>query len=477
MGRLLARDLEESLYEDEIAARNVGKTVSYYAVTDPDAFLRGINTLFEFKGHSLHSLPGPLKGRRADLEIAFTGGSKKRGRLTYYAIGKNHIEGSVDVVSIPVFNPEFLKATPFENQDRLVFLRSYSHILSRSFEETRSTITGTDLNSLLSNGFGLYRVEDLFTDARGGTDFHPVEELILLRENDLALQRLRCCYEYAMLKWIEVNLALRGSEEKITKPYKDHARSLGIISESDFRQAEALGFAGNAATHHSFMTYSGLQAALFLHWLRDFTGRTIGHHRLAKSKANGDALGNPYQFVRDDFEFGVRGAILDTINTLKIVEEKFPGSFDYISVEGRKVGKESILASAVYVLDQIRSRRVCFEEGEQMCLNFVNYCAKELRGKRSENFSVQDAMRAGVFVHNLFYRSKESNKSRLKGRGIWNGLDVNWSKGVRRKGRGITRFDAYGFQELIDTDETLATNLEFLGKVMASQPEYIQYKV
>jgi len=468
MAKLLVTDLVSRLLDDELSAEN--QEITYYAVTDPNLFLAGLDKLCELKGDP--QLTQPLKGRFESLKKVF---DSTRAPSTFY-IGNNYQNGRVEVISFPVIEARYLGGTVFAGSKRLVILRSDRRIFPGSHEEAKKTVTGADLETLTINGSGLYKIKDLLVESYGGTDLLAVENLILKNEVDLPLQRLRNCYEYAMGAWIKLSFKLNGMRLKDTKrPYKDVARAFGILSESDFRQAEALVFAGNAAVHHDFTIYSGLHAALFLHWLSDFVDRTIGFHRLPKSRVNEDLRGDIYRFITDDTDFKIRRALLDSLQAHKNLEQNDPAIFDNLPSKETTIRKEYIMEAAAYVME-VLGTKTQLEKGEQRYAEALNYWFKELRNGGTNSFTARDAVRAAVFAYNLFRFSKPTDVSRLSGTEIWEELDPNYLKAVKKKGRAIRRYDMLHFDELVRDNETLAAHLELLNDVIEAQPEYLRYK-
>ena len=454
MEKVLALRLEERLYEAECEANSKGRDMVYYIVTNPKRFLQDFLEIIGRKYLLTEERKSLDQTTKMVIDALTREEANKITRTEKLAKG-----GLVELIEIPIVDYRFTIKTPFESQETpIVIFR-----VSKEGEEQRpeETVTTADLEYICQNSKAarppaLKKVKNLFIDAINGTDLTAVRKLIDRKEVNLSLKRLREASEYTISTWIKTQLLMQGREfkEPEGRTYISYAKDEGIISRSDFAQAQACMYVGNAAIHHDFLAYTKLNAVLFLHWLADFTSRTIGFHRLPKSRVNGTSFSDTYIPILDEDEYRLRRAIFDQLQFLRAGEQ----SSQIIFTEKGQIYKEEVMGSAIRILKNLE-QVIKFEKGEAAFMQVINFWNNEIKNKNE--FTPQDAIRAAMFAHSIFYHSKNIDQHLDPFLGL-DDFDPNLILAIRKKGMHTKRFDYPGLKKY---ELQLQKELEIVARV------------
>lgn len=482
MGRISVYNLEKQLYEAEVKAaigQGEEREILYYVVTNCQRFEEGLARILEDKKQTAGAKRILEKREKKVKEALNRKEDNKKARIEQ--IGFDNRGGLIDIIEVPIIVPRFNEKTPFQEQQTPIILFRAYHKKGKP-QEWEKTITGTDIEyiyqSRCSSPDGspaLTKLKDHFIEAREGSDLTTVKKLLDRKEVNLSLRRLREAAEYAIVTWIKTQLASQGKnfEEPEGRNYVDYAKEEGLMSRSDISQAKAFMYAGNAAVHHDVLAYHKLDAILFLHWLTDFIGRTLGFHRMPKSRENGTSFSDAYEYTTNKPIYRIMRAINDQLQFLKRGEIELPYERDVVYMEnGERLKKEDVMMSSIKIVAKLGETSVRFHKGDIEFSKFINFCRNELRGGRPESLTPKDAIRAAMFAYSAFYKSKEIDTSHLGSGLLADELDVNFLLAVKRKGMTQLRYDLYKFRERLEPE--LQPQLELVSRVAHEYfPEYL----
>ena len=373
--------------------------------------------------------------------------------------------GLVSLIEIPIFDQRLTQATPLDGQSTPIVVFSVEDrekMKGVMSWEWQSSLTKQDLEYLCQTGKvspnlgkpSLVRLDNLFVEAIDGTGISAAKRYLGNRETSLALIRLRDVAEHTIKTWVDMNAVLQGQhhqddkDKKGSQSYLDRAKKAGLISRSDYAQSKAFMFVGNAAVHQSDLAYHRLSAILFTHWLDDLVGRTIGHHRMRKSRENGTSFSDNYEYTTEAEEYDARMAIFDSFQHLKRESAKIPAQKDIAHLEDGDVYKENLMGSAIRVLDRFGEICTNLNAGERALLNVVNFWKKELKKPRREmDFTAQDAIRAAMLAYSQWFESKDIDTERLEdSRTVFGTIDSNRTVAVKKKAMTTRRYERYNLE-------------------------------
>ncbi len=480
MVKVSVRQLEKDCYRLEGECYSRGDFVRYYLVTNVDSFKTRLRSWFEERkrilewAKEIESLRR-IKFRECEILKAFERlGEEKYVRVE--GIGFNPKRGLVDLIEIPVVEGSHNIETVFERKvTPLVLFRIFYPPKDEQIDRPRWTgnLTDVDLEYMAMLGEitqppELTLMQNIFSEAMGGSDLTMIKKLLIRKESNLGLRRLREAAEYTLLTLIKNHYLEIGDnfEEPLQKrAYAFQAKELGLLSSSDFAQTGAFMYAGNAAVHHDFLRYSQKNAILFLDWLTDFVQRTIGIHMMPKSRDNGTSFSDGYELTTDGEGYRLRRALFDQLHTINLIEREKSPYRDFLHLENGTESKETVMASAIKILRKIQTiKELRFSNADLYILEAINFWERSINSK-SYDFTARDAARAAFFSGETFFVSKEIDEERLMPRSKRDTYDVNQLQWVRKKGMTISRYRKYGFDGF---RKELDTDLELVIKTIDS---------
>jgi hypothetical protein len=539
MAVVSVHQLEERLHRSECwaASENLGRLrdgedrktppkppvkITYYVVTNPRAFEDHFLELIMQKQASIEETENPgrkaaetpkLQRRLKDVSEALKRSGSYQTRIEN--IGACWDSRLVDLIEIPVIDSMMTDGTHFAGQTApiLVFRVYDKEVMSHEEgggvpaiknQGWAEAVTGADLEYLTRRGAyvkegppALMRLDNLLIEALEGTDMTAAEKSLRNREVNKCLKSVRNVAENVILTWCEMQARIKGGEFKVPKGvwYLDYAKEHGLLSESDFSQAHSYIFSGNAAIHYNFMAYTTLNAILALDWLKDFVDRTLGWHRMPKSRENGTCFSDAYEHTTGEVEYATRRAILDQHQAQKRKEaenkwykKKIELKRGVPKVENIEINaelgaiireqkkdfllKDDVMEAAITVVQKVedevvhksgaKGREEVFNKSDVLFIDAVRFWRNERQAGRPDSYTSRDAIRAAMFAYSLFYLSKESEADKLGERTPFDDLDTNWLIAVKKKGMTHTRLRKYQFKEL---EAGLAHELAVVTKV------------
>jgi len=521
MEKIAVRDITKKFHRDEIDAvqSSNGGSITYFVVTNPREFRQEWEALFarklerediriaselevslrpgiedtvggpglyedEVNERLVREIGRRIEERRRSEKPTHAGRAKHlvlnslkrsaKGSVSTERIGLNRSNGFVDLIEIPLVSKALRYKTPFLEKDEdsegyegdsILLFRG--HNMGRTNRPWEDTITTKDLeyiSQLAPSPGGRFRaltkLEDLFIQGIEGTDLTAAKNYIT-RDNEinLALQKLRAAIEYSVLTLTKMEV----DDFKKPEPgkYLAYAKEKKVISRSDYAQGLAFTFAGSSAIHHDYFAYSPLMAVLGLDWIDDFVDRTIGHHRMPKSRVNTPHYLDEYMMATELGEFRLRRGILDQFQALRRSESESPSHRNFIGVGKKKPRKETIMGSAISVLSSIE-KDSNFDKGEKTLMDTVNFWRKRFNRRDYDEFTANDAKRAAMIAYDLFYFSREivSDTSVQEEFEEENDANIHLALGSRLETK--QRYDLYRFNRF---EQELSKDLYLLRRV------------
>lgn len=482
MGRVAVRQLENESYRLEAGCYPWGEFVRYYLVTNTDRFKTRLEEHLNSRKMILTDSTDPLKGellrkltiRKSEIAKAFER-TEEKPYVRIERVGLNPKRGLVDLIEIPVIDRDYNIRTAFEGQKTpmILFRVSYPKKDEQIDKPTWiGELTAVDLEYLTMLGQAtkpteLTPMQNVFSEALDGSDLTMIKKLLIKRETNLSLRRLREAAEYTLSTLIKEHCLKTGGKVEDSlgrRSYAIQANELKLLSSSDFAQACAFMYAGNAAVHHDFLKYSRKNAILFFDWLRDFTQRTIGLHMIPKSRENGTTFSDSYELTTDSEKYRLRRALFDQLHALSLIEKEKPSYRDFLHLkdEAERLPKEIVMASAIKILRTIQTiKEIRFNEADLPVLEVFNFWERSVRNQ-TYDFTARDAARAAFFSGETFLVSKEIDMERLVSQTTRDTNDINQQQWVRKKGMTISRYKKYGFDKFkqqLDSDLVLVTKV------------------
>jgi hypothetical protein len=496
MGATTVRQFTNQFFREECEGHTEEgrEPPTYYVITNAPKFRADLHWLVGKKQDTIKQqessntiasrLTRILRQRMQFISTALERKPGKRRRVRVERVGTSNLDGIVDLIEIPIDDTQFNKGSALEDQKGQIILFRCSDQQAIRDQPWPENITQTDLALIHKMGYSshfkessLTALRDLFIDAREGTDLTAASKLLQRRETNLGLRLLRDASDYTLDSWVNMKLALQGedprksSDKEGKQSYLDFAKDNELISKSDYAQAKAYMFCGNAAVHHNFLAYHRLSAVLFLHWMTDFVDRTIGFHRMPKSRENGTSFSERYEFSTKPQEYELRRAVFDQLRCMTWHERGLDSQTNRVYVGQDRFPKADIMKRAIKIVDKIKGRTarvggkersVRFNRGEEQFLSVMNFWAKEIR-RDTYGFSALDAVRAAMFAHSEFYDSKDMDPPGSLPT-TFHETDPNWRVAVHKKGMGPSagRYNRYKFGEL---EPELKGDLRTCGRI------------
>jgi len=448
---------EREMHRKEVHAKANNKPSTYFVVTNPEKFQALLDHVLVVKKATFPADSIEEKRRRKQLErkreqiLQALQKTDNKPRINLVSIGAKKTDGLVDLVRIPVTDLQCAEGTIYEGHDNIIFIGG------DSTRKSDTIFNMDDFSFIHTNGRGgdtpaLTKLEDLFIEAREGSDLTSAERLFSNHETDRSLRILREAAEYTIWTWIRLQLSRenRGFVTPENRTYFEYAKKEGFITGSDSAQARAFMYVGNAAVHSDFLKYHRHNAILFHHWLTDFIDKTIGFHRMSKSRINGTSFSDTYAYTQDGAEYELRRAIFDQIQAIKRAEaERSPGQMVHLS---RDVSfyKEVVMGHAINVIQTLKDNvpKLEFCDGDSHFLNLLYFWRR--RVDQRDQYTPADAVRAAFFAYFTFFHSKQIDSERIKPKKFADLFDPNQLQAIRRKGMHKTRFAEFGLARLAD---------------------------
>ncbi len=375
--------------------------------------------------------------------------------LTIEQIGQNHRYGLVDLLSIPVLDEAAVSGTLLEGQTCLKILRivkpgklkdykkRFSRFDFKPYLHQTETLTGLDLENICAHteerrieNPALVGLKDIFIESYEGSNIAGA--LNFLRERATA-QSLSILRQSAEEVFRTNSQMIQGDkfEEVEGRNYVELLRELGHISSSDYPQAKAMMFAGHKAVHGEHTAFHSLNALLFYSWITDYVDRTVGMHRLTKSKVNGTSLNMPYNQELDEERHGFTRAIFDQFQAMRATEPagKYEGG---LLAGDRTVSKVDAMTNAMQLLEYVKPLIDDLCMSDQKFCEVMSFWRGRHEKKKYAEYSSEDALRANLFVFGICYKAHRQEPSRLELKVPGDRGDNNLFVAIRRKAAGPT---------------------------------------
>jgi hypothetical protein len=445
MVKLHVSRLWPKLYDSEAEAHKSGRpgAIRYFAVTNHDRFLGALGEIADQKRKRLSRESPRLEACVGRInEVCSNNGDYPDPRLEIEGVGHCKDAGYVDILQVPILEPRLLKDTAFERESRqpIVIFRCYEPwVRGNELKKYRNeawtssdnlqwvhTLSTESLETIYhaecSKDRGapaLIELPDLMVEAMDGSDLVLARKFLEKKELRKSLKTARDAVQDACLTWGEIYTELSSPGEKFEVPrkvfYLDRLKEKGIITVTDYAQADAYVCAGDAAIHGNPLDYSEINAILLLHWLGEFLGRTIGHHQTIKEVVNGTLFSDEYKMTLDERSFIARLAIFDQAQFLAREEAKHFSHQNWVYMSGRDdYNRDDVMQAAVKIVKTAEERGVRFNKSDEMFVTVVNFWNKVLEGRRpGDEFTAQDSIRAAKFASFLLDESREIDYSHL----------------------------------------------------------------
>jgi len=433
------------LYDSEREANLAGnpKDIRYFAVTNAERFLEALDETVEIKRRRLNRESSYLETCiRGIRDVCLNECDYSDPHLEIEGVGYCNDAGYVDMLQVPIIEPRLLNDTAFKRSGRqpiVVFrccepwiraneLKKYGNEAWASSDKLqwKHTISAIDLDTIYhaerSRDKGdpaLIELPDLLVEAMDGSDLVLARKFLEKNELRKSLKTARDAVADACLTWGEIYAELKSPGEKFEVPKKDFyldvLKESGIITRTDYAQADAYVCAGDCAIHGGPLDYSDINAVLLLHWLEEFLGRTIGHHQTLKEVVNGTSFSDEYKMTLDERSFIARLAIFDQAQFLARKQASHFAHLNWVYMsESDDLNKDDVMQAAVRIIKAAEERGVRFNKSDKEFVTVVNFWNNILQGKRREDeFTAQDSIRAAKFASHLLDESREIDYSHL----------------------------------------------------------------
>ncbi len=480
--KVLPSRLERDLYQDE-CRKGQGENphaVTYYVVTNPLLFREDFEALMNEKERveirATNRPPSDRKEREKTKAQVLAALDSQDDIIATELINKEKPD-QVELIKIPIRNKEFTVYTPFQDMSSPMLLFKTS--TDGSGKQSWHRLTKTDLMHLhergrMSSGTpSLERIANLFTEGIDGNELTRARKMLLPGRNEsiLALKSLRSALEYALRRQIRHYFIREGQEirEPQKRGYLGFARELNLLSETDFEQARIVMAMANSATHHEYTDIHGLTARIALNWCIEFIGKTIGFHRLDKSKVHGTITSPEYAFEMEHARYRIIRAVLDQVQAHKEYRVQGSAAWHYIQlpeipapvgddtrseVERQKeFTKFDATEACIAVGDALRKRIASFSPIEKRFFDLLDrykeFNAAKAAGETILPYTHFDAARMCMFVNGILYESKESDTAQLMQKTTpYDTEDSHLMLAIRRLGRTESRYKKYGLQDI-----------------------------
>ena len=481
--------LEKEFYQAECKAwsPNGDSLIKYFVVTTPDRFRADIVNILQRK-KSLFEVPGVKDSEKSRLEkkakdlarqqnIILRAFESAEDSVTVETItsGQNY---GIDLIKIPIKKRDIAQNTPFAKQVEpiLIFRASSKNGARDAWED----LTRTDLDHLYEIGRNntadekspsLTALENLFIESIDANELTRARKMLLpgVNESILALKAMRSALVYTFRKCGRFDAITKGElikEPEEGRRYLDFINNLGIISASDFQQAVAVMAMANSATHHQVMDIHGMTTNVALHWSSEFIGKTIGYHRLDKSKAHGSIFADKFEVTLNEDEYLLRTSIHDQLQAHKSSRLNAAHSTDiYFSVDGKteKMDSQSVMRNCVEIADALKKAIPNLTQNERRFLRIID----SYRNDCGTDYTPQDAIRACMFINGLMYVSKETASNLHTNLTPYQSEDPTLLLAVRRRGAAVTRFQKYNLNSI---ESILKDKTEIVRKIARNCP-------
>lgn len=470
--------LERELYQDECMAwQGKSSAIKYYVVTDSKRFAQQLCELMDNKKRNREDKLKAVveKTRKTVLQTM----EDEEPVITRETITTD-VDQRIDVIRYPIIEGAFNSYTPFEGQKSPIAMFRVSPGDIKSAPRSWLRLTKADLDQLYEQGgFGqgknnsLVRLENLLVEGIDGNELTRARKMLLPGTNDsiLALRAMRSALEYSLRRYSRLHFIRRNEKvvEAQDRNYLGFAYQLGIISASDFNQGSNVIGMANRAVHHEYMDIQGATAKIALHWCIEFIGKTLGYHRLDKSRAQGTIFAPEFTFTLDQPEYRLRRAILDQGQVLKGPNMTSAGKLEFITLGKESFPREQVIASCQTLFRETKKRIPESALGateKRFGQILMGYNPLEGRpGHRDKHtYTGQDAIRAAMFVYSLIHHSKETDVHQL----LHNTTpldteDHHMQLAIRRGGKTQTRFEKYKLGEL---EKAYGGEIDMLRKIV-----------
>jgi hypothetical protein len=472
-GKTSVRDLRDAMYHAEVQGISDGDKPLYHIVLDNDRFLQGLGEVIAPK--KKHAPRAGKLDRARDKIVEAIARREKPGKKRV-RLSRIRKAAYIDMTEVPVVDPTMAQGTVFQGQETPI-------IVFRSFPgkdmNWQESITRLDLEFITqthprtqdSPYPALMPLENMFIEAMDCSPLNRVARALDEKETGQALKEFRSTTEFVLDYLIQYHTTQGNPMRHRAGPLVERARKEGLLSESDYRQAKAFLFMGNSAVHHEFLSYNRAGAVIAYHWLKDLVDRTMGLHRLPKTRANGTSFATRFEISTEGFEYKVRRAVFDQLQALR--GEELASGFGATRIylpDNNNPSKEEIMEAATKITIAI-APKITPNRGEQVLLKVMDYWYDRLNQRKTNDFTPQDSMRAALFAYNLFYISKDIDPGRLEEKTPGDRLDQTLNMVTRRKGMTQRRYDQH---KLHVTEKRLLPQLALVEEVALRYfPEYI----